>query len=278
VLILIGMAWPATQTVLAMKDSSAADLTIKVTGLQWKWEYDYLGDDIRFISSLATPQGQIDNLEPKGANYLLEVDRPLVVPTGRKVRLVFTASDVIHAWWVPELGVKQDAIPGSIRDSWFRAESPGTYRGQCAELCGLGHAFMPIVVEAVSPERYAQWKTEQLTQREAAAAAADKTYTLAELVAHGEKVYLANCSACHQPGGGGLPPTFPALDASPLVKGPVAAHLDIVVNGKPGTAMAAFGKQLSDVDLAAVVTYERNAWSNRSGEAVQPAQVAGLRR
>lgn len=278
VLILVGMAWPATQTVLAMKDTSAAGLTIKVTGLQWKWEYDYLGENIRFISNSSTPLPQIANTEAKGEHYLLEVDRPLVVPTGTKIRLVFAASDVIHAWWVPALGVKQDAVPGFIRDSWFRVDAPGTYRGQCAELCGVGHGFMPIVVEAVSPERFAAWKDEQKALLAAAAAASGKDYSLAELVAHGEKIYLANCAACHQPNGAGLPGAFPALDGSPLVQGPPEPHLDVVIKGKPGTAMAAFGPQLSDFDLAAVVSYERNAWRNRSGEPVQPAQVAALRK
>lgn len=277
VLILVGMAWPATQTVLAMKDTRAAELTIKVTGLQWKWEYDYLGEDIRFISSSSTPQAQIDNTQAKNPHYLLEVDRPLVVPTGRKIRLVFAASDVIHAWWVPELGVKQDAIPGFIRDSWFRVDAAGTYRGQCAELCGVGHGFMPIVVEAVSPQRFATWKEEQKVLRATAAAASQRDYGLAELMSRGEKIYLANCAACHQPNGAGLPGAFPALDRSPLVQGPPEAHLDLVLKGKPGTAMAAFGQQLSDFDLAAVLSYERNSWHNRSGQPVQPAQVAARR-
>jgi cytochrome c oxidase subunit 2 len=278
VLILVGMAWPATKTVLAMKDTSAADLTIKVTGSQWKWEYEYLGDGIRFLSALSTPQAQIDNAQAKTAHYLLEVDRPLVVPTGKKVRLVLVASDVIHAWWVPALGVKQDAVPGFVREAWFRVDAAGSYRGQCAELCGTGHAFMPIVVEAVPPERFAAWKDEQKALAAAEAAAAGKTFELSELLARGEQVYLANCAACHQASGAGVPGAFPKLDGSPLVRGPLADHLAIVMNGKPGTAMAAFGKQLSDLDLAAVVSYERNAWSNRSGEPVQPAQVAAARR
>jgi cytochrome c oxidase subunit II len=278
VLILIGMAWPATQGVVAMKDTSAADMTVKVTGHQWKWEYEYLGDGIRFMSNLATPQAQIDNVEAKNPAYLLEVDRPLVVPTGKKIRLVLTSSDVIHAWWIPALGVKQDAIPGFIRDTWFRVDAPGIYRGQCAELCGVGHAFMPTVVEAVSPERYAAWRDEQKTLIAQATAAAGKTYTLAELVAQGQKVYTANCTVCHQANGAGLPPAFPGLDKSALVIGPVAGHIDRVFNGKPGTAMPAFGKQLSDLDIAAVVTYERNSWSNKTGDAVQASQIAALRK
>lgn len=278
VLILVGMAWPATKTVLAMKDTAAADLTIKVTGSQWKWEYEYPDDGIRFVSALSTPPAEIGNTQPKNPNYLLEVDRPLVVPTGRKVRIILLASDVIHAWWVPALGVKQDAVPGFVRDAWFRIDAPGTYRGQCAELCGVGHAFMPIVVEALPPERFDAWKAEQRALAEAAAAAAGRSYTLADLVARGEQVYLTHCAACHQASGAGLPGAFPKLDGSPLVRGPAAAHLERVFNGKPGTAMAAFGKQLSDLDLAAVVNYERNAWSNKDGEPVQPSQVAALRK
>ncbi|MFC5300752.1 cytochrome c oxidase subunit II [Azospira restricta] len=277
-LILIGMAVPTTSVVLAMKDTGASDLTVKVTARQWKWEYEYLGEDVRFASNLATPQAQIENREVKGEHYLLEVDRPLVVPTGRKVRLVLTAEDVIHAWWVPTLGVKQDAIPGFVRDAWFRIDAPGTYRGQCAELCGVNHAFMPVVVEAVPPEQYAAWLDGQKRERAAAQAATGRDYALAELVERGKAVYAANCAACHQENGKGLPGTFPALDGSPLVKGPTAAHLAIVLDGKPGTAMQAFAKQLSDLDLAAVVSYERNAWGNQTGDAVQPRDVAALRK
>lgn len=279
--ILIAMAWPATQTVLAMKDTSAADLTIKVTGHQWKWEYEYLGaqadENIRFISTLATPRAQIDNQAPKDESYLLAVDRPLVVPTGRKIRLVLTSSDVIHAWWIPAFGVKQDAIPGFIRDTWFRVDAAGTYRGQCAELCGVGHGFMPIVVEAVPPEHFDAWRGEQKALLAASAAAAGKTYALAELKTLGEKVYAANCASCHQANGAGIPGAFPALSGSALVAGPKAGHIDRVFNGKTGTAMAAFGKQLSDLDLAAVLTYERNSWNNKTGDTVQPAEIAALR-
>jgi cytochrome c oxidase subunit 2 len=282
VLILVGMAWPATHTVLAMKDSSSADLTIKVTGSQWKWEYEYLNDGIRFLSQLATSRDAIDGRTVKGENYLLEVDRPLVVPTGQKIRLVLTATDVIHAWWVPAFGVKQDAIPGFIRDTWFRVDEPGIYRGQCAELCGLGHGFMPVVVEALPPERYAMWKNDQQAAAEAArlaaAADAERQFDLAALVARGETVYQTYCAACHQRNGLGIAGAFPALDGSPVSTGPIGVHLDRVFNGKAGTAMAAFGGQLSDLDLAAVVTYERNSWGNRAGDSLQPAQVAALRK
>lgn len=278
VLILLAMAWPATQLVVSMKDTSKEDLTIKVTGHQWKWEYEYLGDDIRFISNSSTPKAQIDGMEPKGENYLLEVDRPLVVPAGRKVRLVMTSSDVIHAWWVPAFGVKQDAVPGFIRDAWFKADTPGTYRGQCAELCGVGHGFMPVVVEVLAPEKYAAWKQQQKDLLTAASANAGKTYTMTELKTLGEKVYMANCAACHQPTGMGIPGAFPALNKSPMVSGDRTGHIDIVLNGKPPTAMAAFGKQLSDLDLAAVITYERNTWDNAMGDLVQPADIAARRK
>jgi cytochrome c oxidase subunit II len=277
VLILLGMAWPATKLVASMKDTSKSDLTIKVTGHQWKWEYEYLGDDIRFISNSSTPREQIDGAQGKDENYLLEVDRPLVVPAGKKIRLVMTSSDVIHAWWVPAFGVKQDAIPGFIRDTWFQVDQPGTYRGQCAELCGVGHGFMPIVVEVVTPEKFADWKQAQKTQLAAIAANADKKYGMAELKAMGEKVYTTNCVACHQPTGMGIPGAFPALNGSPVVTGNVSAHIDTVLNGRPKTAMAAFGQQLSELDIAAVITYERNSWNNKTGDMVQPADVVARR-
>lgn len=274
--ILVAMAIPTTKVVLAMKDTSASEISIKVTGRQWKWEYEYLGQDLKFISNLATPQEQIANQAPKNEHYLLEVDRPLMVPTGKKIRLLFTAEDVIHSWWVPALGVKQDAVPGFIRDAWFKVDAPGTYRGQCAELCGVGHAFMPVVVEAVPPAQFAAWIEAQKTQLAAAKTSAQKELPLAELIAQGEKVYAANCTACHQADGAGIPGTFPALDGSPLVTGPRAAHLERVFNGKAGTAMQAFGKQLSDLEIAAVVSYERNSWHNKTGDAVQALEVAAL--
>lgn len=277
-LILVGMAWPATRLVVAMKDTAKEDLTIKVTGYQWKWEYEYFGEGIRFMSNTSTPKEQINGTQPKGEHYLLEVDRPLVVPAGKKIRLVTTASDVIHSWAIPALGIKQDAIPGFIRDTWFRAETPGTYRGQCVELCGVGHGFMPVVVNVVTPDEFAAWKEDQKTQMAAAAANATKTFALDELKTMGEKVYAANCLACHQANGMGVPNVFPALSGSKLTTGDKNAHIDIVLNGKPNTAMAAFGKQLSDAELAAVITYERNSWSNRTGDTVQPADVAARRK
>ena len=276
--ILIFMAWPATNTVLAMKDTTNPDLTIKATGYQWKWEYEYLGEGVRFISTLATKPAQIANTEQKSDDYLLAVDKPLVVPTGKKVRMVVTANDVIHAWWVPAFGVKQDAIPGFIRDTWFTVDQPGTYRGQCAELCGVGHGFMPVVVVAMTPPDYAAWLDKQKKEALEAAASGSRTWALADLRDKGEKVFSANCAACHQASGAGIPGTFPALDGSPLVNGPKAGHLERVFHGKPGTAMQAFGAQLPDLDIAAVITYERNAWHNHTGDAVQPAEVAALRK
>lgn len=275
--ILIGMAWPATKTILKMKDTSAADMTIKVTGYQWKWSYDYLQDGFSFYSNLSTPHEQIYGNKPKGENYLLEVDNPMVVPVGKKVRLILTATDVIHAWWVPALGVKQDAIPGFVRDSWFKLDAPGTYRGQCAELCGKDHAFMPIVVEAKSAEDYAQWAKEQKAKVATVSDDPNKTYTLEELRSRGEKVYAANCVACHQANGMGIPGTFPALSGSKMMTGKKDDHINVVLNGKVRTAMPSF-KQLSDVEVAAVVTYERNAWSNKTGHVIQPSEVKAFRK
>jgi cytochrome c oxidase subunit 2 len=281
-LILLFMAFPATKTILAMKDASVPDMTIKVTGYQWKWGYDYLDEGFGFVSNLATPYAQIHNQEPKGEHYLLDVDQPLVVPAGKKVRVLITAGDVIHSWWVPAFGVKQDAIPGFVRDSWFKAEKPGIYRGQCAELCGKEHGFMPVVVEVKSQEDYTKWAAEQKTKAAAVADDPNKVWDAKELVARGEKVYAANCVACHQANGKGVPPAFPPLDGSKIATGPIAAHLDIVMNGvvrngQP-TAMVPWKNTLSPADIAAVVTYERNAWSNHVGDAVQPAQVIAAKK
>src|SRR5262245_57032489 len=279
--ILIGMAWPATKTIIAMKDTSGADITIKATGYQWKWGYDYLQEGISFYSSLATPREQIENKAPKGEHYLVEVDNPVVVPVGKKVRIITTANDVIHAWWVPQLGIKQDAIPGFVRDTWFKADKPGTYRGQCAELCGKDHGFMPIVVEAVEPEKYAAWVAGQKKTMASAAAASSKEWTADELKAHGAKVFASNCVACHQTNGMGEPGTFPALSGSKIVNGPKAGQIQVVLNGivkdgKP-TAMAPF-KHLPDADLAAVITYTRNNWKNKVGDMVTPADVKAQRK
>jgi len=282
-LILVGMAIPATKTVLAMKDSSGPDMSIKVTGYQWKWRYDYLKEDISFYSNLITPVEQIENRAPKGEHYLLEVDNPLVVPVGKKIDVLITANDVIHSWWVPAFGVKQDGIPGFVRDAWFKIDEPGTYRGQCAELCGKDHGFMPIVVEAVSEDKYKDWVAQQQGKKAQAqvASAADinKTYTLDELKADGEKVYGKTCIACHMANGQGMPPTFPALAGGKIATGPVAGHIDIVVNGsKKNPAMVAWKNQLSDLEIAAVITYERNSFGNKLGDAVQPKQIAEARK
>lgn len=275
--ILVGMAYPATKAVLAMKDTSNPDMTIKVTGYQWKWEYDYLKDGVKFFSTLSTPREQIDNQQAKGEHYLLEVDEPLVVPVGKKVRVLLTAGDVIHSWWVPELAVKQDAIPGFIRDAWFKSETTGTFRGQCVELCGKDHAFMPIVVKVVTQEEFDVWLASKKQGATMAAADNSKTFTQEELMAKGEAVYNANCAACHQANGMGVPGAFPAISGSKVATGPIEDHLKTVINGRPGTAMAAFGGQLSDADIAAVVTYQRNSWDNKMGDMAQPAQVAGLK-
>ena len=276
-LILIGMAIPATKALVAMEDTSNPDLSIKVTGYQWKWGYDYMDEGVSFISSLSTPKEQILNEQEKGENYLLEVDNPLVVPVNKKVRLLLTANDVIHSWWVPDLGMKKDAIPGFVNEMWFRADEEGTYRGQCAELCGKDHGFMPIVVVAKNEADYQQWVTEQKTAMDADAAAAGRDWNMADLMERGEKVYNTSCAACHQANGEGVPGAFPAIKGGAITTGPKDAHLDIILNGKPGTAMAAFGGQLNDTDLAAVVTYERNAWGNDKGDLVQPSEVKAAR-
>ena len=275
-LILVGMAIPSTATLLKMEDTkSEADIVIKITGYQWKWRYEYPDHDVSFFSSLSTPRDQIENKAEKGKHYLLEVDNPVVIPVGKRVRFLLTANDVIHAWWVPQLGIKKDTIPGFINETWTVASKPGTYRGQCAELCGRDHAYMPIVVVAVSQEQFTQWVGAQKAQAQAAAADAGKEWGKAELMAKGGKVY-AQCAACHGAGGAGVGP-FPALTGGKITTGPLADHIKIVLKGKPGTAMQAFGGQLNDADIAAVVTYERNALGNKTGEVVQPAQVKALR-
>ena len=276
-LILIGMAIPATKALVAMEDTSNPDLSIKVTAYQWKWGYDYMDEGVSFISSLSTPKEQILNEQEKGQNYLLEVDNPLVVPVNKKVRLLLTANDVIHSWWVPDLGMKKDAIPGFVNEMWFRVDEEGTYRGQCAELCGKDHGFMPIVVVAKNDADYQQWVTAQKTAMDADAAAAGRDWSMADLMERGEKVYNTSCAACHQANGEGIPGAFPGLKGSAVATGPIPAHIDIIINGKSGTAMAAFGGQLNDIDIAAVVTYERNAWDNNTGDLVQPSEVKAAR-
>jgi cytochrome c oxidase subunit 2 len=333
--VLIGMAYPATKTMLEMKDVSGSDMTVRITAYQWRWQYDYPQDGVSFFSNLATPRDQIDNYDGPGAakndNYLLEVDRPLVVPVGKKVHLQITSSDVIHGWYVPQLGVNQYGIPGYVKDAWFLVEKPGIYRGQCSQICGKEHAYMPIVVDARPAEQYAAWVQEQKAKMpkpapqqaaanpaapaaaqsmgESAAAAggtaaaaknapAGGKMSLADLKAVGEKVYNTNCAACHQPNGEGLPGTFPPIAAGKpfnapaaltkhlqergffkdgkIDEGPVKEHLDIVLHGVPGTAMAPWA-QLTDEQIAGVITYERNSWGNHGGE-VQPSEVAAARK
>ncbi|MDH5602061.1 MAG: cytochrome c oxidase subunit II, partial [Gammaproteobacteria bacterium] len=236
--------------------SQKSDVTIKVIGSQWKWTYEYMDDDIRIVSNMLPK-------EKAGDNYLLAVDNPLVLPVGKRIRLLHTATDVLHAWWVPEIAYKKDAIPGYINETWTNIQKEGTYRGQCAELCGTGHAYMPIVVEAVSEEKYEAWKAKQKQQLAAAKAeaSAEKVWSKEDLMVRGKKVYETNCMACHQANGMGIPNVFPALAGGKITTGDKAAHIDIVLNGKAGTAMAAW-KQLNDLEIAAVVTYERNTWGN----------------
>jgi cytochrome c oxidase subunit 2 len=278
-IIVVVMGAMATRTVVAMKDTSNADITIKATGYQWKWGYDYLageGEGIAFLQTLDVAHRMMSDAgKPEGDNYLLKVDNPLVVPVDKKVRIITTANDVIHAWMVPSLGVKQDAIPGFVRDTWFRADRTGDFYGQCAELCGKEHAYMPIHVKVVSQEDYAKWV--DVKQKEIAAAADDpsKVWELAELKARGEKIYAANCVACHQASGKAAGP-IKALDGSPLVLGDVAAQIDVLLNGAANGAMPAW-KQLSDTEIAAVITYTRNNWSNQTGQVVQPAQIVSAR-
>jgi cytochrome c oxidase subunit 2 len=273
-LILITMAVPATSTLLDIYDFDDAEMDVLVTGYQWKWKYEYLaeeGENVAFFSNLSTPQSEIYNTDEKNENYLLEVDEPLVIPVDTKVRFLVTANDVIHSWWVPELAVKKDAIPGFINETWTRANEIGTYRGQCAELCGKDHGFMPIVVEVVSKEDYAAWLGEKQEQAAKVKELMAQTFTLDELMERGKAVYARNCLACHgAQGEGGV---GPAIAGSAVAQGPLGGHLNIGINGVPGTAMQAFGGQLNDVDLAAVITYQRNAFGNNMGDLVQPIDV-----
>ncbi|WP_296946107.1 cytochrome c oxidase subunit II [uncultured Massilia sp.] len=288
-LIVIGMALPATHAVVAMKDTSNPDLTIKVTGMQWKWGYDYLkgeGEGISFLSNLATPRTQVGEpglapTEKRTENYLLEVDNPVVVPVNKKVRLVLTANDVIHSWTIPAFAVKQDAIPGFVRDTWFRAEQVGTYRGNCVELCGKEHAFMPIVVKVVSAEDYSAWVAGEQKKMAALADDPNKVWTIDELKTKGEKVYASNCVACHQASGQGVPNAFASLVGSPVVTGPKAEQIAVLLHGKHSgkfpTAMPPW-PQLSDTDIASVITYTRNNWTNKAEEnIVQPSEVLAAR-
>lgn len=282
-LILVVLAIPATNALIAMNDTSNADLTIKITGQQWRWRYDYVNENISFVSNLDDKSAAAARLgsgiDPRTVeHYLLDVDNPVVVPVGKKVRFLLNASDVIHSWWVPDLGFKKDAIPGFVNEIWARVDTPGTYRGQCTELCGVGHGFMPIVLIAMNEPEYLTWLAQQRAASAKARDGGDRTWTREELLAKGEEVYTKNCAACHQPNGEGIPGTFKALKDSPIAKGPLAEHINRVMNGKPGTAMPPFAAQLSDTDIAAVITHERNAWGNNTGDLVQPAQIKAARK
>lgn len=270
-LILVAMAVPATSTLISIYDTSEADLDVKVVGYQWKWEYEYLGEDVRFFSNMSTSQDEIYGRAPKGEHYLLEVDEPLVIPVNKKVRFLITASDVIHAWWVPELAVKKDAIPGYVNDAWTIVEEPGIYRGQCAELCGKDHGFMPIVVHAMEEQDYNDWLAGKKQEAAELQAAMSQTLSTEELFTQGKEVYDRSCAACHGANGEGGVGT--AMVGSPITTGDMNKHLDVVVNGVPGTAMQAFGNQLNDIELAAVITYERNAWGNNMGDELQAVDV-----
>lgn len=276
--ILLFLVVPATKVLTDIYNTDDADLDVRITGYQWKWKYSYPEDGVEFFSNLRTPRDEINNLAPKGENYLLDVDEPLVIPAGKKVRFLVTAADVIHSWWMPDFSVKKDAIPGFVNETWTIVPEPGIYRGQCTELCGKDHGFMPIVVRVVPEEEFNTWiagrKEEAAKERELMA----QTFTMEQTMERGKGVYEKVCAACHQPNGEGIPGAFPALKGSALAMGPMEGHLDIVVNGKAGTAMAAFGAQLSEVDMAAVITYERNAWGNNVGDMLQPIDVANFKK
>jgi cytochrome c oxidase subunit II len=279
--IVILMALPATKVLVAQKDTTNADLTIKATGYQWKWGYDYIkgeGEGISFVSTLDSHQRELSNLgKPEGDNYLLKVDNPLVVPVDKKVRIITTANDVIHAFMVPAFGIKQDAIPGFVRDTWFRAEKTGDFYGQCAELCGKEHAYMPIHVKVLSAEDYAKWVDGEKKKLAAKADDPSKVWTLEDLVKRGEKVYAANCAACHQANGKGAGPIKPVDGAAVVLDANKSKQIAVMLNGQNNGAMPSW-KQLSDTEIAAVVTYTKNNWSNKTGQIVQPADVLAARK
>ncbi len=274
--ILVGMAIPSTSVMIKAYDDTEGDINIMVTGYQWKWQYKYLEDGVSFFSNLATSQEEIDNALPKGEFYLSEVDEPLVIPINKRIRFLITGNDVIHSWWVPDFAVKQDAVPGFINTAWTIVPKPGIYRGACTELCGLGHAFMPVVVRAVEQEEYEAWIIEKIVLAEAEKLLTEKVWTKAELIERGQGVYLKNCVACHQANGQGLPPVFPSLEGSQIVMRDKARNIEILMEGVQGAAMQDFSKQLSEVDIASVITYTRDSWSNGKngdGEIVVPKDI-----
>ena len=275
-LILIAMAVPASKTLTEIYDDEEGEINIQVVGYQWKWEYKYLEDDINFFSNLSTDQDEIYNLVPKGENYLLEVDEPLIIPVDTRVRFLITANDVIHSWWVPDFAIKQDAIPGFINTAWTRAEETGIYRGNCTELCGKNHGFMPVVVKVVEKDEYSDWVLSKKEEAIKLAELTEKEWSLAELTQRGEGVYQKNCVACHQENGQGLPPVFPALAGSEIVMFDKDRNVEILMEGVQGAAMQSFANQLSEVDMAAVITYTRQAWGNAEngdGEYVVPSDI-----
>lgn len=274
--ILVGMAIPSTSVMIKAYDDTEGDVNIMVTGYQWKWQYTYLEEGVSFFSNLATSQEEIDNALPKGEFYLSEVDEPLVIPINKRIRFLITGNDVIHSWWVPDFAVKQDAVPGFINTAWTNVPKPGIYRGACTELCGLKHAFMPVVVRAVEQEEYEAWIIEKIALAEAEKLLTEKVWTKAELIERGQGVYLKNCVACHQANGQGLPPVFPSLEGSQIVMRDKARNIEILMEGVQGAAMQAFSKQLSEVDIASVITYTRDSWSNGKngdGEIVVPKDI-----
>ena len=287
-LILVGMAVPAAKTLIKMEDTGNAALTVQITGYQWRWHYQYLDEGYAYFSNIAQASNEARQLDAgidltKVDNYLLDVDNPLVLPINRKIRFLLTANDVIHSWWVPQFSVKKDAIPGFINEVWTQIDEPGTYRGQCTELCGRDHAFMPIVVIAMEADEYDAWVAEQVAAQagEAELLASDRDWTQAELMERGQGVFMSQCAACHQPNGQGLPAAgFPALTGDSLAADParLADHIDIVLHGsRVNPAMAAFGRTLNDLDIAAVITYERNAFGNETGDVVQPRDIGAAR-
>lgn len=283
-LILVGLAIPATRVLMRMDNTNQSEITVKIVGYQWKWQYEYLDQGISYFSVLSTPFNQIHNTQKKNEWYLLEVDKPLVLPVNKKIRFLVTSNDVVHSWWVPELGIKRDAIPGFMYEAWATIEKPGTYRGQCAELCGVNHGFMPIVVKALNQEDFDKWvaaqtKLEDRYAQEEARESVQKTMTRTELLTLGKEKYDQNCSACHQPNGMGIPPLYPALRGSSVATGhPISRHIDTILHGIPGSAMQPYKDQLTDEEIAAIVSYERNAWDNNTNELIQPGDVAVQRK
>ncbi|MEH6455188.1 MAG: cytochrome c oxidase subunit II [Cocleimonas sp.] len=280
-IVLIVIAIPATKVMVDLETTDEADMTVKITGYQWKWQYEYLDNDVSFFSSLSE-NNRKEMADPvaraNAENYLLEVDNPLVLPVGKKIRFLMTSNDVIHSWWMRDFGVKQDANPGYINDAWATIEKAGTYRGQCTELCGKDHGFMPVVVIAKPQAEYDAWVVEQEAKQIAIAEAASGTKTKEELMVQGQKIYSSNCAACHGATGAGVPGVFPAITGSSIVNNPdTAAHINILLNGVAGSAMQAFGKQLNDGDIASVITYQRNALGNSEGTVVQPTDIKAAR-